>query len=162
MAEPSFISPREHFDLLVAKLPAKEQELFKNMKNTRAEAAYVGRSFVIYEIKDRKPAILDQVSVLDFMANHETGTSCEVYSQLHSSVQIVGYQPTQLWKYPIFMHLPLHGKLRWSTVDGAEASLAFDILIRTQSRFSLRERKVIYCEPGIQFEREFNNDVAGN
>lgn len=152
-----FMSPGQHFCALLDTLGAEERKFYEGMKNTRTEACFRNRPLVVYRIVDRKPEILDNLTVLDFIANDEFGATCEIRSQKTGTTIIVGYKPIRLFTYPVFVFLPLHAKLRWSAKPSAPlvGSLAFDLVIRTQSRTHLRERGMTYCETGVTFAQEF-------
>lgn len=152
-----FMTPGEHFDKLLATLTEEDLALYRGMRNTRPEAAYRNRSFVVYEIVQREPLITATINILDFVADDADGATCEVIDTSTRRTMTVGYTPVRLFDFPIFVHLPLHGKLRWSTIAEKpnQGSLAFDIIIRCQSRNHLRERGVVYCESGINYAREF-------
>ena len=152
-----FLAPGVHFEALLATLPQEQQELYRRLNHIRQEPSFRGRSFVIYGIRNRQPEIIDELKVLDFIANDSVGASCEIRSDRTGKTLTVGYAPVQVFNYPVFMHLPLHAKLRWSTTEGRvhTGKLAFDIAIRTETRISLRERQVIYCETGVNYAKEF-------
>jgi hypothetical protein len=149
--------PTDHFKVLLGTLDGAERKLHDSLKNIRPEVGFRNRSLVVYKIVDREVEKLDQITILDFIANDDAGASCEMRSDHFGSTQVVSYTPAQLFAWPVFVHLPLHSKLRWSTVPSRPEGgmLGFDFLIRTASRLHLRERGVIYAETGVSFAREF-------
>lgn len=152
-----FMTPFEHFEELLSRLDAEEQKMYAELTHVRIEACYRNRTFVVYRFQDRRPAIKDNIKVLDFICNDDAGASCELRSSTLNESLVVGYEPTQLFNYPVFVHLPLHGKLRWSTTADKPYSgtLAFDLVIKTQTRRDLRERGVTYFETGVNYAKEF-------
>lgn len=157
-----FMTPGEHFASLLETMEEQERDTYQGLLHIRSEACFRGRSLVVYQIHDRRPMILDNLTVLDFLCNDEAGASCEIRSEALGETLLVGYAPIQLFKYPVFVHLPLHAKVRWSApVNQPEkASLAFDMAIRTQSRLHLRERGVTYCETGVNYAKEFETALS--
>lgn len=153
----SFMAASDHLDRLVATLPQSQQELYRNMKNSRLETAYRDRTFILYEMKGRDAHVLDKLIVLDFECDDSSGGSCEIRAERSKEVFVVSYTPRLITPYPVFMFMPLHAKLRWSAKAGAvhQGSLGFPIVIRTQTRLHARERGVTYCETGVTFSRDF-------
>lgn len=154
-----FMAPGEHYNRLVETLSAEKRAVYDSLRSVRQEACFRNRTFLVYRMEDRKPRILDRIQVLDFDCGDDTGASCEVRSNSTGQVILVGYAPVQLFDWPIFAHMPLHLKVRWSTTPDKplDGSLAFDLVIRTTSRNHLRERGVIYCETGVAFSKEFGD-----
>ncbi len=154
-----FMTPGEHFDKLVLQLNDADRERYQAMTHSRAEVGYRNRNFVVYEVVRREPVVIDNIKVLDFMADDQIGATCELRSEELGKTITVGYLPERLFGYNVFIHLPLHSKIRWSTTpdDPRGGNLAFDLVIRTKSRYHLRERGITYFETGIGFAREFEN-----
>lgn len=152
-----FLSPGEHFDALLAIQPAAVQAEYKSLNHIRQEVCYRGRTFIVYQIENRAPKILANISVMDFVANDMAGASCELRCAETGKIMIVGYEPVKLFDFPVYVHLPLHLKLRWSTTPDRlqYGSLAFDMAVRTKTRSSLRERGAVFCETGVSYAKEF-------
>ena len=152
----TFISPEEHFNLLVQRLEPEELYLYRQTKHVRVEDAFRGRTLYVYEYEDREPQVLDLITVEDFLCNESAGASTELRNRAGESIT-VGYEPIQLFGYSVFVHLPLHMRIRWSTVQEKplDGSLAFPICIRTMSRRHPRERGVQHCETGVAYAKEF-------
>ena len=157
MKHEQFLSASEHFNHLACTLQGEERALYNTMKNVRQESAFRNRTFIIYDIRDRELNVIDTVTVMDFCANERVGATTQLRSSRLKTELLVGYMPTRLFDYPVFMHLPLYVKLRWSTtIDNIRGgSLGFDVAIRTASRYHLRERGVTYCETGVTVSEEF-------
>lgn len=162
MNQADFLPVTDHYARLAALLSPKDLEDYARIKHVRSEVAYHNRSFVVYEIRNRAPNILDQLTVLDFSCDEADGASTELLSKTLGTKLVVGYKPIRLFTYPIFVHIPLHSKIRWSTTEDRieGGSLAFDLVIRTVSRLHLQERGIVYCETGVSFAKEFEADVA--
>jgi hypothetical protein len=155
----TFIPCEEHFNLLVQHLDPDELYLYRRTKHVRVEDAFRGRTFYVYEIEDRSPKVLDIITVEDFMCNERTGASTELRNRAGDTLT-VGYEPIQLFGHEVFVHLPLHMRVRWSTVRSKPlaGSLAFPICVRTMSRLHPRERGVQHCETGVEYAKEFETD----
>lgn len=163
MSKP-FLSKEELQSVLVDQLPQPQRDLYESMHHVRSEACFRGRLFVIYQIVQRKAVVLDTLEVLDFECNHDDGASIEVLSRNTGKTFTVGYSPTQVLDYPIFMFMPLYLRVRWcadADQAGREGQLGFDVVIRTKSRYHLRERQVIYCESRTTFMEEFGSENQG-
>lgn len=157
MTDQNFLKPSDHFDALLDTLPADEQREYLSLKHARSEACYRGRTFVVYRMAGGEPDILDHLTVQDFTASDTRGTSVSMISRECGESQVFGYTPSRLFTFPVYIFLPLHGKLRWSTTRDklGKGSLAFDIVLRTASRYTLRDKGVVYCETGVTFYSEF-------
>ena len=157
-----FMSAAQHFEALLCDLSEADFNDYKSMKTLRTETAFIKRNFVIYEMQGRDPVELDRIVVNDFVCNETVGASTELYSQRQGKILEVSYTPVRLFDHPIFVFLPLHGKIKWDARPGdtGRGSLAFPIVIRTQSRLHLRERGVVFMETGPDFGKEFDTDLA--
>ncbi len=152
-----FISPIEHFQRLVNSMPQAHVQVWNQCQHQRIEMGYRGRNLLLYQFKDRKPYVLEEITVQDFICNDEDGASAEIRVKSTGALFEIGYQPTLILGHPVFMCLPLHMQIKMDTTpSGNRRSLGFPILIRTLSRFHLRERGVTYLETGVSFSREFN------
>ncbi len=160
MNHQDFLPVADHFAHLVATLEPSELEAYNKLRHCRAEACFRNRSFIVYRITDRRPEVLDTLAILDFQCCDARGATTEIRSNNTEETIIVGYTPVRLFDFPIFVHLSLHTKLRWSAgaSDIGDGSLAFDLSIRTQSRLHARERGVTYCETGVAYSREFQTN----
>lgn len=155
-----FVSPEEHYQLLVNQLPEDVRRVYDRTRHGRIETGFVGRSFVLYKMQDAELVELDTIQVEQFDMDDETGGRFVLYSRATGREMEVTHKPAQLWEHPVFMALPLHPKLRMSLKRGdPKPSLAFPIFIRTLSRFHLRETGVVHCETGAMFSREFVEQV---
>lgn len=158
----SFLPHREHFDLLVEGLSIEDRRVYNTTRHAREETAYRGRTFIIYRMTGRhQHVVLDQLTVRDFECDEELGASTAIRNSAGQEIE-VRYSPTRLWNHPVFVHIPLHCKLRWSAVPSNinKGSLGFPLVIRTLSRFDLREKGVVYCETGVTYAKEFPEHVA--
>lgn len=157
-----FMDVTEHFDRLVERLGKQERDLYGQMQHVRVETAFRDRHFIVYTINDKdEPQIIDKLTVTSFMCDDLDGASFEIHSRVRDQYQIIGYKPMQLFEtYPVFMFLPLHSKLRWAAPASSieNASLAFPVVIRTQSRHNLWEKGVTFCETSVAFFSEFSLD----
>lgn len=155
----SFLTSEEHLALLVQSLDPEPRAVYGRTKNAREEVGYRGRSFIVYEITGRNGEhnVLDTLTVRDFECDDVIGASFVIQSQNTGLTLEVGHKPVQLWQFPVFLYLPLHLKLRWSTHAGNldSGSLGFPIKVRTLSRLDLREKGVTYCETGVSYAQEF-------
>lgn len=156
----TFLSPEDFFQLLVDGIPEEDQDLYSAMKHTRIETGYRGRKFIVYQMKNRLPEKLATLCVNDFVCDDEYGCSTQIeWLERPGSFITVGYQPVKLWDFPIFCHLPLAEKLRWTAKEHNpnERSLGFLMVLRTKSRLHLQERNVVYMEGARTYQEEFHS-----
>ena len=153
-----FLTPDALYRHLADGIDDDSKAVLSTMKHTRIEAAYRNRKFIVYEMRDRAASKLATVCVLDFLCDDDDGCSTQLeWMERPGEILTVGYEPTQLWDFPIFVHLPVHQKVRWSARedDVSNCSLSFMMVVRTKSRYHLRERNIIYMEAHRTFHEEF-------
>lgn len=154
----SFLHVVDHFEMLLNEAPPSVKTLHAKLRHVRQETAFVGREFVVYEATPSgSPRVLTRLTVTDYRVDPDFGA--QAWLQATDGTQIeVDYRPARLLAFPVLIYLPLHSKVRWDLREGESVdggSLAFPVVLRTQSRFSLRERGVVYIETALSFEREF-------
>jgi hypothetical protein len=159
MQNNDFMPLADHFSALIKTLKKDDKLLYAKATHTRPETAYRGRHFIIYTMNEGQPVEMDRLIVKDYIVDDKDGASTKIHSVAKDQDLIVGYRPTKLFNYPVFMWLPLHSVVKWSTSRGQEhtGSLGFPVVIRTMSRLGLREPYITYCETGFDFGREFNS-----
>lgn len=158
MSVHSFLSPEEFYAGLLADMQPATAKIYGTMKHTRIEAAYRNRKFTVYKMKEQRPIKLTTISVLDFVCDDQDGSTMQIIDETTNQELLVGYTPVQVFDYPIFVHLPVNNKLRWSARkdNPTDPSLSFLMVLRTRSRLHLREQGIIYMETSLNFDKEFN------
>jgi len=158
MSADYFLSPEEFYSKLITDRPVKEAALYGSMRHTRIEPGYKNRKFIVYKMNGKHAEKLATLAILDFVCDDEEGSTMQLQWMEHpDKVLLVGYYPTQVFDFPLFIHLPVNNKLRWSARTGKskEPSLSFLMVIRSQSRQSLRDKNTIYMEANKSFQKEF-------
>lgn len=159
----NFLTSEDFFQLLAGSIPKEEQAVLNTMRHTRVETGYRGRKFIVYRIVNRLPEKLATLAINDFVCDDEYGCSTQIeWLERPGSFITVGYEPIRLWDFPIFCHLPVAQKLRWTAKadNPDDRSLGFLIVLRTQSRLHLRERNVVYMETSRSYQEEFHSKSA--
>ena len=64
----NFISDEEHFQRMLEALPRAQRDAFNSLKHARVDTAFVGRRYVIYEVKAGQPVVKDIFTVVNFDA----------------------------------------------------------------------------------------------
>jgi len=153
-----FLTPEDFYALLESGIDEGSKSLLATMRHTRIEAAYRNRKFIVYRMNGREAEKLATLAVLDFVCDDEDGCTTQIEWLEHpGEIITVGYEPVQLWGFPIFVHLPVNQKVRWSAKehDTDDRSLSFLMVIRTQTRRHLRERDAVYMETYRSYQEEF-------
>lgn len=152
-----FLMPEEFSEYLAENISEEEKEVLAGMRHTRIEPAYRNRKFIVYRMDGRLPEKLATLAVMDFVCDDEDGCSTQIEWMETGDIITVGYAPTQVFDFPIFVHLPVNQKVRWSakTDNPEDQSLSFLMVVRTQTRRNLRERDATYMETTREFQREF-------
>lgn len=147
----------ELFDNLVEQLPDQHYNLWHKLGHIRVETGFRGRRFLVYQIDRGQPGVIDTLTITDYLVDSRDGARMFLASDLHGEEIQVGYRPAKLWGYRAFMALPLHSQVRWSSAgELEEGKLAFPVLIKQQSRFSMRDVGVDMVETTTSYAREFN------
>lgn len=148
--------------MLLNQAPVSVKTLHARLRHVRQETGFVGRQFVVYEATSASsPKVLTTLTVTDYRVDPDFGAQAWLQASDGTKIE-VDYRPARLLNYPVLIYLPLHSKVRWDLREGEPidgGSLAFPLVLRTQSRFSLRERGVVYVETSLSFEREFGTVV---
>lgn len=139
---------------MVDTLPWEAYEAYKLTRHARSEISFVGREFIIYQMDGDQPQVLDKLVCTGFTFDSVKGTSATFQSRETGKTLTVGYQPEQVFEYPVFIFLPLYNYIKWEPWRPSQVN--FQLVIRTQSRKRMWERYVIYFETSIDFSREFN------
>lgn len=152
-----FLMPEDFSEYLADNIDEADKAVLATMKHTRIEPAYRNRKFIVYEMVNRLPEKLATLAIMDFVCDDEEGCSTQIEWLETGDIVTVGYAPTKVFDFPIFVHLPVNQKVRWSAKfdDPEDQSLSFLMVVRTQTRRNLRERDAIYMESTKEFQKEF-------
>lgn len=153
-----YLSETESLEILTSRLPKVQQDEIQSLKHRRIEQGFKDRKFIVYNYDKRKVNILANLHVLDFQADEEEGCSFDLSWGDKGDNLIIGHTPVKLWDFPIYMSVPCHPRLMFSlAVEGNKVSqsLAFPVMIKTQSRMSLKEGGVTYIESLKTFNETF-------
>lgn len=153
-----FLMPEDFYKVLADEISDEEKEVLDTMRHTRIEAAYRNRKFIVYQMDNGHPEELATLNIKDFVCDDDFGCSTEIECVETGEIVTIGYHPTQIFDYPIFVHLPVNQKVRWSARDDDpdDRSLSFLMVVRTQTRRHLRERDAIYMETLRAYHGEFH------
>jgi hypothetical protein len=154
-----FMTPYEQFEsIALASLSEEGLESYKSMKHVRHEFGYVGRKFVAYQMEGREPQILGTYRIYDFVCDDVDGATTQ-FESLENPGQLflVGYTPIKVPEHNVWLHIPIQCKLNYAAFkdDPTKFSLSFGLVVRTQSRYHLRERFVTYFEAWDSYVEEF-------
>lgn len=157
MAE-TFMMVDEHFKSLLSAMDQGTQDMFKSLKHARPETAFRGRHFVVYHMLGAQPTVIDRLVIDDFECDDEVGATADITSLKLQKTMTLDYHPRQILGHPVMAWLPLHSNVRWGAPASTpeKGSLGFPMVLRTRSRFNLRERGVVYCETGPAYGAEFD------
>ena len=152
-----FLMPEDFSAYLADNIDDEDKETLATMRHTRIEPAYRNRKFIVYEMVNRLPEKLATLVVMDFVCDDEDGCSTQIEWMETGEIITVGYSPTKVFDFPIYVHLPVNQKVRWSAKveDPEDQSLSFLMVVRTQTRRNLRERDAVYMEATKDFQKEF-------
>lgn len=154
-----FLTPEDFSTYLADRIDDNSKQILSTMRHTRVEAAYTNRKFVVYKMVAGAPSKIATLCVLDFLCDDEVGCSAQIeWMDSDLDPVTIGYAPTQLWDLPIFVHLPVNQKVRWSAREDnpEDQSLSFLVVVRTQTRRNLRENGAIYMETYRSYQEEFH------
>lgn len=162
MSNMQFITKEQHFQAILDTLDPMKRVAWEGMRHIRPETMFRGRRLRVYRMDGDEPVVLEDLIVEDFHCDDAEGASTRLRSLTNDREIVVGYQPTLLWEHPIFVFLPLAVRARWVARDGdmSKPQLSFDMVIRTASRKSLRERNTLFLETLPAWEAEFLNHAC--
>lgn len=140
---PNVLSMKEHRDHLGSLVYTEDQELYKTLKHSYLEGAFVGRVFVVYRAtgiiagKPNPPQILGYIKVTDFESSPDYGSEVEIENLNTSERMWVGHIPNKLYNYDLFMSVPVVLQTTYSANyegDEVKNTLLFGVIIRALGR----------------------------
>lgn len=160
MATP-YLGDDENLADLVSRIPGSDREQYQSFGHLRVEAVFENRLFIVYkptgltrEGLHRQPDVLTTVRVSDLWCESKEG-ACVGLEDLRTGATLrVGYIPTKLFGYNVFVSVPPIMRVRW---DGRRAggevrrSLAFGLLIKAKNRADFYSAGNTYCETPNSF-----------
>ena len=167
----TYLTDEENLAELIAAMPEHEQAPFSEMGASRIEAAFKGRVLVLYkpngltkEGQHREPVVLTTVEFVDFLCDSSDGADFTIRDVRAGETMTIGHQPTRLFDYNVFLHIPLTYRMRYDArrVDGGvQRSLVFPVSVYTRNRSSNYSAGVHYAETPNRF-REMYPKVSLN
>lgn len=153
----NYLSESDTLARLTKELPPQQRQEIEALRHRRVEMGFKDRKFIVYTF-NRRPEVLTTLIVRDFMCDDVDGCSFDLQDQRTGDHLIIGHTPKKLWNLPIYACVPCHPRLMYSLPEdegNVTHSLAFPILLRTQSRLSLREIGTTYIETVKTFTSTF-------
>lgn len=148
------LTHQEQRDYLSSMVPQQEQEVFRSLKHSYLEGAFIGRIFIVFKAAGmtggvpNPPKILGRVKVHDFESDAEFGSDFSIEDMETRERLWIGHTPKRLFGYNIFMAVPTRLQLGWASNRDDEGNvrhtMVFGVLIRVHSRSE-------YCTEGKQY-----------
>lgn len=162
------LSNEESLQELASRMTEPEDVIdYNNFRNSRVEACFEGRHFVIYrpqglnsDNSHRDPEIITTLAISDYYCDGKTGARCTITDLQTDETQILTHVPARLFNYQVFAAIPTHCRIRWDAreSDGKiKRSLIFSITLKTRNRSDHYSLGNTYCETPNQFRSLFPN-----
>ena len=147
----------DYYLALVDTLPPIARLSYNKTKHARVETGFVGRRFVMYQMVQGTPVILDEFEVQAYDCDEGAGAVVTIRSLDTDKSIKVGYTPVQLGDAHVFISHVLQGRVRWAGASIDQGSLAFPLLVRTPFRTGMREGGTTALETSVDFYQEFDD-----
>jgi hypothetical protein len=162
MKSEQYLKPRTRrglpFEMILSYMEPQEVRNYLSYRHVRVELVKVGQRLVAYTVdEDERPDVKMVVTIDDMGMTDDNGLFVGVVSDDAAGDHTVGFAPSRPFGIPVYLHIPLNPGLLWSPSpsDVEKGHFEFPIVIRTESRFSLREEGVMHLEKLEDFTGEF-------
>lgn len=155
-----YLTDQENLANLEIQLEKEERKLYRELKPSRIEAAFLNRLFLVFNVEENGvPNILTTIKVTDFWINAKEG-AVAVLEDLETGQEIeLDHVPVRLFHFEAFMSIPPISKVRWDArLDDdniIRRSLVFPVLIAAKSRNGRMGSGGVYVETPKRFMEKF-------
>lgn len=154
-----FLSDSASAAELESRMHPEDRDIFQNYKHLKSIAAFVGRVFVVYTLRENlTPEVIGMVKVTDFICEAGYGTSITVENQDTFEEQTFSHTPERCFDFDFFIAAPAFTYIRYDAKvhdDQVERSLLFGVLIKTQHRKDFKVVGATYAETPNDFSAAF-------
>lgn len=155
-----YLTDQENLANLELQLGKDDRKLYRELKPSRIEAAFLNRLFLVFTVDDAgAPNIMTTLKVTDFWINAKEG-AVAVLEDLETGQELeLDHAPVRLFDFDAFMSIPPISKIRW---DGRldddnviRRNLVFPVLIAAKSRNGRMGSGGVYVETPKRFMEKF-------
>lgn len=173
MAGFQILDERTSTDLLISRLPESLQKEYDKYGHRKAETVFLERIFYVYRATGQSagvnndPAVIARIRVINFRYSVETGFLVDLSNDTTHEKQTVTVNPSKLFTYPIFVHVPCSFTIRHNAVLDPRGSLKnFDasaiLYVKTRNKADFCSKGNIYLETPRRMQELFPGFTPGN
>lgn len=145
---------------LIDRMPPAERQAYESFFSLTAEAAFIGRRMIVYDLVGGRPTNIETFQVLSFYLEKGGEPTIEIRAQGDGRLQVqrLGVVPTRFRDRDLFLSVPQRFEFRWAgrRVDGRVSFRPhFGILIKTPSRPDRLQEGATGCLTSKRFQTLF-------
>lgn len=157
----AFLSDQEVESALVGRMHAEAQGPYNNYGHRWMEAAFVGRTFVVYRAgRGRREA--EELAVFDVksIGMDAEGLCVEVQNRRTGDMQAIRHVPQRLGRYSVFVQVPPKSilKLEAQRADNARSLtwlMSIGLMLKTRNKPEFHNPGNIYACTLAEYEQKF-------
>ena len=166
---PTFVGQEENLADLSARIAPDDRQLYSSFGCIFTEAAFFNRRFIVIKTMGRnggvpkQPQILGSVRVLGYECDHERGTFVTLMEESSSRSLRIGYVPTRLFRFPIFVSVPVFQGVKWEAKEHKDGSyqrnLVFGLCFKQQSNIKFYNRDNVAVLTPNEYRKHFGDTL---
>lgn len=161
-----FLNDDENIADLVSQMDAGDRQLYAGLSHTRYETAFDGRYFVLFKVRDGRPAVLTKIRVFGMYADATQGAYTTLEDITTGQTMTVGHIPSRLFDYDAVVYIPHALRVRWDArgeVGGKlRRRMSFTLAVQTKDRVDRRSEGVTYVETPNAFREMYPEEPRIN
>lgn len=154
-----FLSDQEAEAALARRMHAEDQGPYSNYGHRWMEAAFVGRTFVVYRAgRGRREA--EELALFDVVSlgMDSEGLCVELKNRRTGDMQAVRHVPQRLGRYGVFAQVPLKSVLKWAarqTGDSLTWLMSVGLMLKTRNKPEFHNPGNIYVCTLAEYTQRF-------
>lgn len=160
------VSEQDNLADLASRVRPDDRTLYDSFGHIYQEAAFFNRRFVVVQTKGkatgggpRPPVVLGAIRVVGFAATHDGGCTSVLMDEGSSRTLQIGHVPVKLFRYPVFVSIPVFQGVRWEAKEAPDGSytrsLVFGMCFKQQSAIKWFNKDNVSVVTHNEFQRLF-------
>lgn len=157
----AFVSDSEVESILASYMLPTDQGPYNAYGHRWVEAAFIGRTFVIYRA-GRTKAEAERLALIDVedITLDDEGLCVALKNRNTEELIHIRHVPTRLFRYAVFVQVPPKTVLKWNAQRGdngrpASWLMSVGLLLKTRNNADFHNKDNIYCCTLAEFEQRF-------
>jgi len=165
---PYQMSEKDNLADLIARMSPDDRQLYESFGHVWTDAAFVNRRFFVVKTAGKRrdgtpnpPEVLGSIRVIDFHCDAKIGSTCTLMDDKSSRTLQVGYVPVKLFRFPVFVSIPVYQGVKWEAKEQADGrytrSLVWGICFKQQSSIKFYNRDNVSVLTPNQYQQAFGD-----